>query len=61
MTMITEMRTLKMTLTTMTITRMTTTRTTMMTTTKKTKRTMDNNAIIFYNIIMIICAALKAN
>ncbi len=34
----------------------------MMTTTKITKKTMDNNAIyIFYNIIMIKCAALEAN
>jgi hypothetical protein len=35
--------------------------TTMMTTTKTSMATMDNLAIIFYNIIMIIWAALGAN
>jgi hypothetical protein len=35
--------------------------TTMMTTTKTSMATMDNLAIIFHNIIMIIWAALGAN
>jgi hypothetical protein len=50
-----------MTLTTMTTTTMTTKMTTIMTTTKTTTATMDNFAIFFYNIIMIIWAALGEN
>jgi hypothetical protein len=50
-----------MTLMMTTTTTPTTTRTAMITATKSTTATMDNIAIIFYNIIMIIWAALGAN
>jgi hypothetical protein len=56
-----ETTTSKMMSTTMMTTRTTITMTTIMTTTKTSTATMDNLAIIFYNIIMIIWAALGAN
>ncbi len=56
-----EMTTSTMTSMTMTTTTTTTTMTTMMMTTKTSTAMMDNLAIIFYNIIMIIWAALGVN
>jgi hypothetical protein len=56
-----ETTTSTMTLMTMMTTTMTTTMTTIMMTTKTSTATMDNLAMIFYNIIMIIWAALGAD
>ncbi len=50
-----------MTLTTTTTTTTTTTMTTITTTLKISMVTMDNLAIFFYNIVMIVLAALGAN
>jgi hypothetical protein len=61
MTSTTEMMTSTMTLTMMTTTTTTTMMTTIITAKKSSTATMDNIAIIFYNIIMIIWAALGAN
>jgi hypothetical protein len=47
--------------TTKTIATTITTRIAMMMMTKPSKRTIDNNAIISYNIIMTICTALGEN
>jgi hypothetical protein len=57
----TDLTTSTMTLTMMRTTTRRTMRTTMMTTTKTTTIKMDNNAIIFNNIIISICTALRAN
>jgi hypothetical protein len=56
-----EMMTSTMMSTTMMTTTMITRMTTMMRTTKTAMATIDNLAIIFYNIIMIIWAAPGAN
>jgi hypothetical protein len=56
-----ETTTSTMTSTTTTKTTTTTTMTTIMTTTKTLTVMMDNLAIFFYNIIMILWAALGAN